>query len=76
MVYNEDDGTYEALLYLKQGYYDYQYVFLPDGKRIADESIVEGSHFETENKYTILVYYRPVGGRYDQLVGFKKLTTR
>jgi hypothetical protein len=76
MVYNEDEGTYEALLYLKQGYYDYQYVFLQDGKRIADESIVEGSHFETENKYTILVYYRPVGGRYDQLVGFKKLTTR
>jgi hypothetical protein len=36
--------------------------FLQDGKRIADESIVEGSHFETENKYTILVYYRPVGG--------------
>ncbi len=76
MVYNDDEGTYEALLYLKQGYYDYQYVFVQDGKPGADVSIAEGNHFETENFYSILVYYRPLGGRYDQLVGLSRLTSR
>lgn len=76
MVYNEDEGTYEALLYLKQGYYDYQYVFVQDGKPGTDVSIAEGNHFETENNYAILAYYRPLGGRYDQLVAYLRLTSR
>lgn len=76
MAYNYDDGTYEALLFLKQGYYDYQFVFLPDGTTIPDETIVEGSHFETENDYNIFVYFHATGSRYDQLVAFKKIRTR
>ncbi|MDQ3051048.1 MAG: DUF5103 domain-containing protein [Bacteroidota bacterium] len=76
MVYNDDEERYEALLFLKQGYYDYQYVFVPDGALIADETIVEGSHYETENEYNIFVYYKSLGSRYDQLVGFKKLDSR
>ncbi len=76
MVYNYDEGVYEALLFLKQGYYDYQYVFLPDGATVPDETIVEGSHNETENNYNIFVYYRSLGSRYDQLVGLKKLNSK
>ena len=76
MVYNYDDETYEAFLYLKQGYYDYQYAFLVDGSTIPDETIVEGNHYETNNEYTILVYYRPLGGRYDQLIGIKRLISQ
>ena len=76
MVYNYDEGQYEATLFLKQGYYDYQYVFLPDGTVVPDETIVEGSHYETENEYNILVYFRPVGGRYDRLVGWRKINSR
>jgi len=73
MTFNEDEQVYQALLYLKQGYYDYEYVFLEDGKKIADETVVEGSHYETTNFYDVLVYYRALGGRYDQLVGIKRL---
>ncbi len=76
MVYNDDEARYEALLFLKQGYYDYQYVFVPDGALIADETVVEGSHYETENEYNIFVYYRGTGTRYDALVAFKKLKSR
>ncbi len=76
MHYNYDEGQYEATLFLKQGYYDYQFVFLPDGSVIPDETIVEGSHYETENEYNILVYYRPVGGRFDRLVGLRKINSR
>jgi hypothetical protein len=76
MTYNYDEGTYEALLFLKQGYYDYEYVFLEDGASHPDETIVEGNHFETGNEYAILVYYRGIGTRYDQLVGISRMRTR
>ncbi len=76
MTYNYDEGAYEALLFLKQGYYDYQYVFLEDGSKVPDATVVEGNHYETGNEYTILVYYRQLGGRYDQLVGIKRIDTR
>lgn len=76
MVYNYDEEVYETLLYLKQGYYDYQYVFLEDGTDLPDETIIEGNHYETFNEYTILVYFRPLGGRYDQLIGLRRFGSR
>lgn len=73
MHYNQESGLYEASLLLKQGYYNYQYLYLPDkGHGIGLTANVEGDYFETENKYTILVYNRPQSGRYDQLVGVKE----
>jgi len=76
MVYNYDEEVYETLLYLKQGYYDYQYVFLEDGAKLPDETIIEGNHYETTNEYTVLVYFRPLGGRYDQLIGLRRFESR
>ncbi|MGR6088747.1 MAG: type IX secretion system plug protein [Arcticibacter sp.] len=76
MSYNYDEGTYEALLYLKQGYYDYVFAFLKDGAQFCDETIAEGSHYETVNEYTILVYHRATGSRADKLVGVKKVISR
>jgi hypothetical protein len=76
MSYNYDEGAYEILMYLKQGYYDYLFAFLKDGATVADETLAEGSHFETVNEYTVLVYHRPVGTRFDRLVGVRKLVSR
>ncbi|HEX5003531.1 MAG TPA: type IX secretion system plug protein domain-containing protein [Bacteroidia bacterium] len=76
MNYNPDENAYEALLYLKQGYYNYEYVFVADGKHVCDDTLVEGSHYETENNYSILVYYRPLGGRYDKLVNYTKMNSK
>lgn len=73
--YNYDMQAYEAELYLKQGYYNYEYVVINDGSEKIDETLIEGNHFETENDYAIFVYHRPVGGRYDQLIGWKKLNS-
>lgn len=75
MQYNEVNKSYEAVLYLKQGYYNYRYVFLEDGKKSADESWAEGSHYETENDYSIYVYYRPITSNYDMLIGTKRVNT-
>jgi len=75
MEYNYDWKGYTATLYLKQGYYNYQYVFLENGKKVGDETLIEGSHYETDNEYTIYVYHREQGENYDVLVGLKQFNT-
>jgi hypothetical protein len=70
LKYFEEQQTYQTVLLLKQGAYDYQYSLLrPDGRR--DDVYFEGTHARTRNSYEILVYYRPPGGRTDLLVGYK-----
>jgi hypothetical protein len=32
----------------------------------------ESDRWETENEYIVLVYYRELGGRYDQLLGITR----
>ena len=68
MVYDPELKRYKCSLFLKQGYYGYVYVFNPGGTTIGDEAFFEGSHWQTDNQYTIFVYYRPLSGLYDQLI--------
>jgi hypothetical protein len=68
LIYDERIGAYTGRLYLKQGYYNYGYAE-PDEKGKPDFAILEGSWYATENLYTILTYFRPRGGQYDQLIG-------
>jgi len=68
MQYDYIEKAYKASPYLKQGYYNYQYIFLPDGEKEGDALTIEGSHFETQNNYYIFVYHRPQGTVYDQLI--------
>jgi hypothetical protein len=75
MTFNYFTKNYEGELYLKQGYYDYMYVFLPDGKRSAQTNQVEGDHWETENDYTIYVYHKSPGTYYDQLICVQKFNS-
>jgi Domain of unknown function (DUF5103) len=73
--YNSARFGYECTLYLKQGYYNYEYVFLKDGEVAADETLIEGMHYDTENDYAIYVYHRQPGTFYDQLIGLKRLNS-
>lgn len=75
MEYDSSVSAYKAAPYLKQGYYNYEYVVVPQSKLLPDESTFEGSHYETENDYFILVYYQTFGTYYDQLVGFKRINS-
>ena len=70
MSFDSNSGCYIADFMLKQGAYNYQYLFLPDGTATARTDVIEGDKFQTINNYYISVYDRPSGGRYDQLVGF------
>lgn len=71
MTWNFDKSVYELTMLLKQGYYNYQYVYVPKGSAVADHTNIEGSFWETENDYQLFVYYSDFSARYDRLVGFR-----
>lgn len=71
MKYVKINNEYSLTTKLKQGYYNYNYVFLPDGKNQGDMSIIEGTHAETENNYYFFVYHRQNGEIYDRLIDFE-----
>ena len=75
MRWNENDGLYEAVIPLKQGYYNYQYL-----TRSSDGAITplpsEGNFYQTENSYQLLVYFRDQGERTDRLVNYLNLSGR
>jgi hypothetical protein len=71
MTYNIERKTYELDYQVKQGYFNYQYVYVKKNSYDVDERYFEGSFYETENDYVIYVYYRPFGSRYDHLIGVK-----
>ena len=75
MAYDYPNKAYVANLYVKQGYYNYQYVFLPNNQKTGDETVIEGNHFETENEYTIYIYNREPGTIFDKLIGLKQINT-
>ena len=75
MHYNTDRLGYECTLYLKQGFYNYEFVSLKPDETVADQTEIEGMHFDTENDYTIYVYHRTPSIYYDQLIAVKKLNS-
>jgi hypothetical protein len=77
MIFNPASGAYEGSALLKMGYYNYAYVTVnnTDPQGVPSFEFTEGNHSETENNYDILVYYRPLGGRSDQLVGMYSMNS-
>lgn len=72
MTYNEKLGAYEGTALLKQGYYNYAYLFVPLGETRGQSGPTDGDFYQTENEYSIFVYHRPQGGRYDKLIGYNR----
>lgn len=75
MEWNQSMKAYTARLFLKQGYYAYQLLFLPAGSTVGETSRLEGNHFQTLNDYYIYVYQRNPGDLYDRLIGFGQTQT-
>ncbi|HRY31807.1 MAG TPA: DUF5103 domain-containing protein [Bacteroidales bacterium] len=76
MTYNFERKAYELKLFLKQGYYNYAYLFLENGAVQADHARIEGNHHETENEYTIYVYYQAPGNEYQELIAVETIKSR
>ena len=75
MRFNESTGMYEVSVYMKQGYYSYTYL-LEDENGIDFTNKLEGNYWETENNYTVLVYYKSFTDRTDQLIGVGEINSR
>ena len=75
MSYNRATGRYEKSALLKQGAYSYQYLAFPSGRQNPDTATVEGDKYQTSNQYTITVYTRLPGERYDRLIGYANVFT-
>ena len=68
MRYNEKTDTYQNVRLFKQGFYNYKYVMVNrDGS--VEQGPISGNFWQTENQYTVLVYYRAPGSRFDRLLG-------
>ncbi len=76
LIFNTAKGVYEKTLYLKQGMYDYAYVSKSNTSNNTEATFTEGNYWETENDYTIFVYYRSYSARHDELVGITTVNSR
>lgn len=73
MDYYPEHGVYAQFILLKQGYYNYQYITSETYNEPPSPVFAEGTYFETENDYQILVYYKDFSGNYDKLIGFSSV---
>ena len=83
MQYDNEAKCYWLTALVKQGGYDYQYWFVPKQPTANSQQLtannktttqrVDGSYWQTENEYTVYIYWRPFGARYDRLVGVQTL---
>jgi hypothetical protein len=67
MKWNKARSAYETSIVLKQGWYDYTY-FIESST--LPSTYIEGSHYQTENFYDVLVYYKSLTPMADLLVGY------
>lgn len=70
LKYDQKEKGYSGTILLKQGWYNYQYLYKGDP---SNPWFLEGSHFATENIYEVMVYCRPLGSIQDQLIGYTQL---
>lgn len=71
MKYDPVQKLYYTDFLLKQGFYNYTFATV-DSQGNINPNEVHGSFFETENEYTVLVYYKPFGSLYYQAIGVGK----
>jgi hypothetical protein len=76
LKYDPEKSIYTANMKLKQGYYNYTFLFVPDSTSIPEIAETEGNHYETENDYQIFVYWKDITSRYDRLIGYRKANSR
>ncbi|WP_411274893.1 DUF5103 domain-containing protein [Daejeonella sp.] len=75
MTFDETSNRFRGSVFVKQGVFDYHYIWVSNDGKTRDDVMFDGSHFQTENDYQIYFYYRRPGSRWDDLVGFTELNT-
>ncbi len=71
LLYDEERGEYRRRIRMKQGVHDYLYALYDASCGCFRAEPIEGSYFEAENIYLILVGYRGFTDREDRIVGHR-----
>jgi hypothetical protein len=71
LKYNPDELNYELSIPLKQGLYNYQYLWRSKNDKEGRTDRTEGNHSEAENEYMVLVYFKDISNFSHRLVGYK-----
>lgn len=69
MKYNAARRAYELVVPIKQGFTNYQYGVLKNREDVIDLGVIEGSHRQTHNIYSIFAYNLDPFMGYDRVVG-------
>nr|WP_315195791.1 DUF5103 domain-containing protein [uncultured Flavobacterium sp.] len=69
MDFNTEKGLYEKAILIKQGFTNYQYITVNNKGFIDSENAIDGNFYQTENDYTVLVYYKGNTDRYVKVIG-------
>ncbi len=72
LEFNEQKKIYTKSVLLKQGFYNYFYATTHGTDKAYDISTLEGDWYGAQNDYTVIVYFRPFGARYDRIIGYLK----
>jgi hypothetical protein len=75
MKYDAEADLYWLDVPMKQGFYNYSYL-LVDKTDPSNRQHLDGDYWETENQYTILLYYKSLSDRNDQLIGITTIRSR
>jgi len=83
LLYDEIEQAYRGRIMVKQGYLEY--LIADESSSSTDESSQwsadkiqwsEGNHWETNNRYTVIVYLRSWGARHDEAMGMITMDSR
>lgn len=67
LFYNFENKSYEGQILLKQGFYNYTFATVDPNKNV-DTNQINGTFFQTENEYTVIVYFKAFGALYDRVI--------
>jgi hypothetical protein len=71
MYYNAENQHYEAVIQLKQGFYNYMYgIRESQADNFLNFVPFESSHSVAENNYMVLIYHSNPVLPYDELIGY------
>ena len=76
MKFDQNLACYETSLLLKQGYYNYTYLFVPEETEIPSQEIIDGNFYQTAHDYYVFVYVYDYNYGYDRLMGWSLVTTK
>ncbi|EAQ40696.1 DUF5103 domain-containing protein [Polaribacter sp. MED152] len=73
LEYDFNNSMYSGSVLLKQGFYNYTFATVDESGNVNTNEI-NGTFFQTENEYTVIVYFKPFGSLYDRVIGVGNAT--